>query len=83
MTAQWVRCSRCQVALQVSPGGPTKCGACGAEWRMRVEALSGNHSGAIESADRILARDPNNADAKKIRGEAVKSLRELMRKVGG
>jgi tetratricopeptide (TPR) repeat protein len=54
-----------------------------ARWRMRAEAQAGNHSGAIESADRILVRDPNNADAKKIRTEAVRDLGKLMRKTGG
>src|SRR5205823_13410924 len=41
MTAQWVRCPRCQVALQLSPSGPARCGACGADLTPTVSASAG------------------------------------------
>jgi tetratricopeptide (TPR) repeat protein len=52
-------------------------------WRMRTEAQAGHHEAAIDAADRILKRDPNHADARKIRTEAVQALRDLLKRVGG
>src|SRR5262249_3090581 len=46
MSAQWVRCPRCQVALQIAPetNGPTKCRACGADLPVSPSPLSATAS---------------------------------------